>query len=105
MADITITEPAATRLKEILGQATEPQTGLRVYVEHRCHCGGLRYGMDLQSPGESDAEMDVAGVHVYVAPDVRAEKGEASIDFVRSPLQTGFTLTNSEHSCGGMHGH
>lgn len=55
--------------------------------------------MALADPQEGDERSVVSGVAIHVAPDVATQAGTAEIDFVESPLGTGFTLTNSEHSC------
>jgi iron-sulfur cluster assembly protein len=103
MAEIVISERAADRLKETIAKegGTE-SSGLRIYVDHRCHCGGLKYGMALEDGHDGDERSVVSGVAISVAADVAIQPGSAEIDFVESPLGTGFTLTNSEHSCGPM---
>jgi iron-sulfur cluster assembly protein len=103
MAEISITERATDRLKEAIARegGTE-SSALRVYIDHRCHCGGLKYGMALSGSREGDEHVSLSGVAVSIAPDVVTEPGTAVIDFVESPLGSGFTLTNSEHSCGPM---
>ena len=103
MAEIVIKERAAGRLKETITREGGPESSrLRIYVDHRCGCGGLKYGMALDDALAGDEQVVVAGVAVSIAPDVASEPGTAEIDFVESPLGTGFTLANSEHSCGGM---
>ncbi len=101
MAEIVISERAADRLKETIAREDE-SSGLRIYVDHRCHCGGLKYGMALEDGHDGDERVVLSGVAVSIAPDVLIHPGTAEIDFVESPLGTGFTLTNSEHSCGAM---
>ena len=101
MAEIVINGDAAGRLKEAIAQeGGSSPSGLRVYVDHQCHCGGLKYGMSLEDAHDGDARSTVSGVAVSVAPEVAAEPGTATIDYIESPLATGFTLTNSEHACG-----
>lgn len=101
MAEIVISERAADRLKETIAREGE-SSGLRIYVDHRCHCGGLKYGMALEDGHDGDERSVVSGVAVSVAADVGIQPGTAEIDFVESPLGTSLTLTNSEHNCGPM---
>lgn len=75
---------------------------LRIYVDHRCHCGGVKYGMALEQALPGDTQFDVSGVRVSVTPEVSGAPGTADIDRVESLLESRFTLTNSEHVCGGM---
>ena len=102
MAEISISEHAVPALREVMERTEDSESSLRLYVDHECHCGGLKYGMGLGSPLEDDVVLDVSGIQISVAPEVAEQPGSAEIDFVTSPLQSGFTLTNSEHSCGGM---
>lgn len=103
MAEIVISEQAAGRLKETIArEGGSESSGLRIRVDHRCHCGGLKYGMALDDAHDGDEQLVVSGVAVNIAPDVAAQPGTAEIDFTESALGTGFTLTNSEHSCGPM---
>lgn len=106
MATIVISENAAGRLKKILERdaATEAEARLRVFVDHECHCGGKKYGMAIgEAVGDGDEVLSVSGVPMLIAPEVVAQPGTAAVDFAESKLGSGFTLTNSEHSCGGMH--
>ena len=102
MAEISMSERAVIALKEVMEQMAQSRSSLRIYVDHQCHCGGLKYGMGLGEPLQDDVQLTVSGIAVSVAPDIARQHGGAEIDFVESPLQSGFTLTNSEHSCGGM---
>jgi Fe-S cluster assembly iron-binding protein IscA len=102
MAEISISERAVPALKDVMERTGDSESSLRLYVDHQCHCGGLKYGMGLGAPLEDDVTLDVSGIHLSLAPDVAQQPGRAEIDFIESALQSGFTLTNSEHSCGGM---
>lgn len=103
MAEVTISDQAAGRLQEIIADAPSEDAGLRVFVDHVCHCGGVKYGMSLAAADARDQRLEVAGIDVFVAPEVAGAAGTAEIDFQETALNTGFTLTNSEHDCGGMH--
>lgn len=101
MAEVLISDDAAARLSQLIADR-DSEEGLRVHVEHRCHCGGLKYGMALGKAQSGDKHVAVSGVTVYVAPEVEDEPGAAEIDFQTSQLGSGFTLANSEHACGPM---
>lgn len=87
------------RLGRVLGPTTASAGSLRIFVDHRCHCGGLKYGMEFSPPLEGDLRRDLAGLTVLVAPEVEDEPGTAELDFSESPFLSRFTLTNSEHRC------
>lgn len=103
MAEIVVGERAAVRLKETIArEGGSESSGLRIHVDHRCHCGGLKYGMALAEAHDGDEQVVVSGVAFSIAPDVAAQPGTTEIDYTESALGSGFTLTNSEHSCGPM---
>lgn len=103
MAEVVIAAEAVDKLKEVIAsRSPSPTAGLRVYVDHQCHCGGLKYGMALAAPQAGDERRTVEGIAVNLDAAVVAQPGSASVDYVESALGTGFTLTNSEHACGPM---
>jgi len=101
MAEIRMTDKAAAALGPLI--AREGGAVLRIYVDHRCHCGGVKYGMALGQALPGETRLDVSGIRVSVTPDVARALGTVDVDFVESLLQSGFTLTDSEHVCGMGH--
>jgi len=99
VATISISEAAMRRLGSVLGPAPASTGTLRIFVDHRCHCGGLKYGMEFSPPLEGDLRRDSSGLTVLVAPDVADEPGTAELDFSESLFLSRFTLTNSDHRC------
>ncbi len=99
MATVEISESAMRRLGSILGPTTESARNLRIFVDHRCHCGGLKFGMEFSLPLEGDRPQETSGVTVLVAPEVADAPGTAEVDFSQSPFMSNFTLRNSEHYC------
>ncbi len=99
MATIDITERAMRRLGLVLGPAGASAYGLRVFVDHRCPCGGLKYGMAFSGRNDGDLVQDAFGVPVIVSSDVAAAAGTAEIDFTESPFMSNFVLRNTEHAC------
>ena len=87
------------RLGSILGPILDSETTLRIFVDHRCHCGGFKYGMEFGPPMAGDLRHESSGVTVLVTPEVAAESGTADVDFSESPFMSNFTLRNSEHHC------
>ncbi|MHB1065797.1 MAG: iron-sulfur cluster biosynthesis family protein [Georgenia sp.] len=101
MAEVRISEQATAPLQQVISRG-ERGAALRIYVDHRCHCGGVKYGMALGQALPGDAQFEVSGIPVSLTPEVSTAPGAAEIDYVESLLQSGFTLTNSEHACGSM---
>jgi Fe-S cluster assembly iron-binding protein IscA len=100
VAEVMIGEETAWRLQRILESRGDPGVGLRVQVDHRCRCGGVRYGLGLAREHDGDRPAMVSGVQVFVASEVDREPGTATVDFILTSLSSGFAVTNSEHSCG-----
>ena len=101
---IAITPTAASRLREHFEQLQRPDARVRMFIDHRCHCGKSHFTMSLQRHAEpDDLHVDVAGVPFVLDPITVEEAHLAEIDFVRDEWQQGFTIRNREHNCG-MHG-
>ena len=69
-AVITVTEAAATKIKELLNEEGKSDSGLRVFVQGG-GCSGFQYGLMIDE-GEGDAQSDrvftVNGVRLLVDP-------------------------------------
>ena len=103
---ITLTERAADKVRGLMAQepAGEAEV-LRVAIQGG-GCGGFEYalGFDRGATNE-DSEYDFYGVRVVVDPaSARYLKG-ATIDFVESLQESGFTVDNpnASGSCGCGH--
>ena len=91
---VSLTDAAATKLRELTAEETNPQIGLRVYV-YSGGCSGFRYGMMLEdAPTAEDRILEASGVKVYVdGNSVDLLKG-SSIDYVDTLMGAGFTVNN-----------
>ena len=103
---ITITDSAAVKVKELLSRESEESSAmaLRVAVQPG-GCSGLRYALYFDDQiSEKDQTEDFGGVRVVVDKmSVPYLKG-ASIDYVDTLQQSGFTINNpnaqSTCACG-----
>ena len=91
---VSLTDAAATKLRELTAEETNPDVGLRVYV-YSGGCSGFRYGMMIEdSPAEGDNLLHVNGVKVYVdGKSIDLLKG-SQIDYVDTLMGAGFTVNN-----------
>ncbi len=65
-AALSLTDAAASKLRELTKDEPNPDIGLRVYV-YSGGCSGFRYGMMLEdAPTSDDKIMQANGVRVYV---------------------------------------
>jgi iron-sulfur cluster assembly accessory protein len=91
---VSLTDAAASKLRELTKDETSPQIGLRVYV-YSGGCSGYRYGMMLEDePTGDDRILSASGVRVYIDPNsVPLIKG-SQIDYVDTLMGAGFTVNN-----------
>ncbi|MEW8979012.1 MAG: iron-sulfur cluster assembly accessory protein [Symbiobacterium sp.] len=101
--NITLTEKASTRLKEII-KAKGEDLSLRVLVRPG-GCSGFEYGMALERnprPDDNVAEFD--GIKVVIDPASLPYIDGSTIDYVDSLMGAGFAIHNPNAvttcSCG-----
>ena len=91
---LSLTDAAATKLRELTKEETNPDIGLRVYI-YSGGCSGYRYGMMLEdAPTPEDNTLDVNGVKVYVDGQSIPLLQGAEIDYVDTLMGAGFTVNN-----------
>jgi len=91
---VNLTDAAATKLRDLTKEETNPAIGLRVYV-YSGGCSGYRYGMMLEdAPTPEDRILEANGVKVYVdGQSVNLLQG-SEIDYVDTLMGAGFTVNN-----------
>jgi iron-sulfur cluster assembly protein len=91
---LSLSDAAATKLRELTKEETNPNIGLRVYV-YSGGCSGFRYGMMLEDqPTPEDNVLHVNGTKVYVdGQSIPLLKG-SEIDYVDTLMGAGFTVNN-----------
>jgi iron-sulfur cluster assembly accessory protein len=102
---ITLTQTAATKVKELLEQEGRNDIALRVAVQPG-GCSGLRYAMYLDDElSDADTAAEQFGVRVVVDRMSAPYVSEATIDFVDSLDASGFTIDNpmAQGSCACGH--
>jgi iron-sulfur cluster assembly accessory protein len=98
---IGLTETAAGKVKELVEQEGQADVALRVAVQPG-GCSGLRYAMYLDDQiTEKDSMAEAFGVKLVVDKMSAPYVSEATIDFVDSLEQSGFTIDNpaAQSSC------
>ena len=100
--NITVTEAAATKIKELLSEEGKTDSGLRVFVLGG-GCSGFQYGLMIEeSGGVGDQAFESNGIKLFVDPvSVSYLKG-AEVDFVDTITGGGFTIKNpnATSTCG-----
>jgi len=103
---ITLSDTAATKVKELLTREAPEQAGLALRVAVQPGgCSGLRYALYFDDQiKETDQTADFGGVRVVVDKMSAPYLSGAQIDYIDSLQQSGFTINNpnaqSTCACG-----
>lgn len=98
---LTLTEIAAGKVKELLAEEGRDDIALRVAVQPG-GCSGLRYAMYLDDQvSDKDQTQEQHGVRLVIDTMSVPYLSQATIDFVDSLEQSGFTIDNpaAQSSC------
>ena len=103
MANINVSETAATKITELLTEENKAGSGLRVFVQGG-GCSGFQYGLMIEEDGQGAADQvyESNGVKLFVDPiSIRYLQG-AQVDFVDTVTGGGFTIKNpnATSTCG-----
>jgi iron-sulfur cluster assembly accessory protein len=91
---LSLSDAAATKLRELTKEETNPDIGLRVYV-YSGGCSGYRYGMMLEDqPTPDDRVLHTNGMKVYVDDKSIPLITGSEIDYVDTLMGAGFTVNN-----------
>jgi iron-sulfur cluster assembly accessory protein len=100
---ITLTEKAATKVKELFKQQGSPDgTGLRVKVVGG-GCSGMSYELAVEtSPTPQDKVFESQGVRIFLDPKSALFVTGTEIDFQESLMGAGFAFKNpmAKGTCG-----
>ena len=94
---MTVTEIAASQLKEIMKNQSlaEAEIGVRVFVKGQCGCGKVHYGMGFDdSSSEDDEVSDHEGVKFLVDKTAAPTLEGVTIDYVETEMSRGFSISN-----------
>jgi iron-sulfur cluster insertion protein len=99
---ITVTESAASKIKELLTEEDKIESGLRVFVQGG-GCSGFQYGLMIEeSGGVGDQTFESNGIRLFVDPVSISYLKGAEVDFVDTITGGGFTIKNpnATSTCG-----
>ena len=100
-AVMTMTEGAASRVREIVGSSDAAQ-GIRVGIK-KGGCAGMEYTINLVSePNAKDDLIERDGAKVWVEPSAVLYLLGTEMGFEMTTLRSGFTFTNPNQTsaCG-----
>jgi iron-sulfur cluster assembly protein len=99
---MTITEPAAERVKALLDKRGKPSAGIRVGIR-TAGCSGLTYTIEYaDEKGKFDEVIEDKGVTVLIDPKAVMFLVGTEMDFVTEKLKSGFVFhnPNEKQRCG-----
>ena len=99
---ITLTEPAASKVRQLLEQEGDAELALRLAVRPG-GCSGFSYEMFFdRAIGETDWTEEVHGVKVAVDPQSMEMIFGAEVDYVDGLQGSGFKISNPNQTrtCG-----
>jgi iron-sulfur cluster insertion protein len=99
---ITVTESAASKIKDLLAEEGKTDSGLRVFVQGG-GCSGFQYGLMIEeNGGVGDQTFASNGIKLYVDPVSLSYLKGAEVDFVDTITGGGFTIKNpnATSTCG-----
>jgi len=99
---ITVTDNAASKVKELIESEGDPGLALRVAVRPG-GCSGFSYEMFFDSDiAEDDITNEVAGVKVVTDPSSAELLSGATLDYKDGLQQAGFSINNpsASRTCG-----
>lgn len=100
---ITITESAASKIKEVLEEEGNPDLKLRMFVQGG-GCSGFSYGFTLEElpPADDDWSIEENGVQVLVDSMSAQYLQGATVDYTNDIMGSQFTIKNpnATTTCG-----
>lgn len=99
---ITLTDNAATKVKELIAQEGDDALMLRVAVRPG-GCSGFSYEMFFDTDrDDEDLTQDYEGVKVVVDPSSAQLLSGATLDYKDGLQETGFSINNpnAQRTCG-----
>jgi iron-sulfur cluster assembly protein len=99
---MTLTEAAASRVREIMSRSEKPVAGLRIGVKNG-GCAGMEYTMDwAEAAAPFDEVIEDKGVKVLIDQKAVLFLLGTEMDYQTSALKSGFTFNNPNQTgaCG-----
>ncbi|WP_269582213.1 Fe-S cluster assembly scaffold SufA [Roseibium sp. Sym1] len=99
---MTLTDAAADRVKELVGNSDKNAVGLRVGIK-KGGCAGMEYTMDLvEEPKAGDDVIEDKGAKLFVDPSAVLFLLGTEMDFEVTKFRSGFVFKNPNEvsACG-----
>ena len=102
--NVTLTEKAASKVKDALSKQSNKGAGLRLYVSGG-GCSGFQYGLAFDDKNDGDHVIESHGVILLVDEQSARYLDGSSVDYVESVMGEGFHVENpnATETCGCGH--
>ncbi|MEE8370416.1 MAG: iron-sulfur cluster biosynthesis family protein [Dehalococcoidia bacterium] len=98
---LSLTERAQQQFKVALAEEKQASARLRVFIDHRCHCGKAHFSLTLANDSSTDdTAFEVDDIPFVADADTVPELPSVEIDFVDTAWNKGFSIRNVDHQCG-----
>src|SRR3546814_4348653 len=102
---ITLTDAAASRVKDLIARSEEPVLGLRVGISTK-GCSGMSYVVEYaKEQRKLEDVVEDKGVKIFIEPTAVMFLLGSQMDYVEDKFQSGFVFTNPNEKgrcgCGG----
>ncbi len=102
MQTMTLTDAAASRVRELMDKRDEPSVGLRVGIRTG-GCSGMAYTIEFAAEKDPlDEVVEDKGVTILIDTKALMYLIDSEMDFVKDKLQSGFVFNNPNEKgrCG-----
>ena len=102
---VSLTEKAASKVKQMLEKENKKEYGLRVGIVMG-GCSGYMYDISLdKAPKESDIVIEEKGVRIFMNPESITFMKGSTVDYKEGLQNAGFKINNPnvKRSCGCGH--
>jgi iron-sulfur cluster assembly accessory protein len=101
---ISLTEKAASKVKDAMNKQSKKSAGLRLYVSGG-GCSGFQYGLTFDDKNDGDHVIESHGVSLLVDQQSAQYLDGSEVDYVESVMGEGFHVENpnATETCGCGH--
>ena len=97
---LTLTDKAQEHLRKGIDEGVFDAARLRVFIDHRCHCGKAHFSLALEDQtADGDTAFEVGDIPFVADAQAAPELPSVEIDFVETIWTKGFTIRNTGHNC------
>ena len=95
---------AEEELRKKLGADGGAAIRFRVFIDHLCNCGRVRFGLRIDDAApDTDTHFEVSGIPFVADAETRPHLRVAEVDYANDWMQRGLVVRNIDQ-CGSCEG-